>query len=165
MKRANNFPELEIKVLLADDDIDDCGFFKEALQQLPFRTELTIVNNGEKLIELLTKKKEIFDVLFLDMNMPCKDGFACLKELKDDSELNKLLVIILSTSSDAKVIDLLYRNGAHYYICKPPDFTELIELIGQALAGMGHKKGEHVLTTQPPREKFVLNHLHLSKKG
>ncbi|HET6557941.1 MAG TPA: hypothetical protein VFG54_11545, partial [Prolixibacteraceae bacterium] len=61
-------------VLLADDDKADCLHFKEALEELPVSARLTIVHNGEQLIEQLTKKgNKLPDVLFLDLNMPRKN--------------------------------------------------------------------------------------------
>lgn len=68
-------------ILLADDDLDDCRFFREALEELPFSTSEKIVTNGEDLMQLLTDKDEkLPDVLFLDLNMPRKNGFQCLGE-------------------------------------------------------------------------------------
>ena len=68
-----------LNLLLADDDIDDCSFFKEVLENLPISTHLTTVHDGEQLIQLLAKETiELPHVLFLDLNMPRKNGFECL---------------------------------------------------------------------------------------
>lgn len=123
-----------IDILLADDDPADCLLFKEALEELPISAHLTIVNNGEQVIEEISKKgRKLPDVLFLDLNMPRKNGFASLGEIKRNPALEKLPVIIFSTSSNLEVVDKVFRDAAHYYICKPGDFSELKQVIYQAL--------------------------------
>jgi CheY-like chemotaxis protein len=123
-----------LNILLADDDKDDCLFFKEALEELPLVSNLTTVHNGEQLIQLLTKKTvQLPDVLFLDLNMPRKNGFTCLEEIKSDHKLSHVPVIILSTLFDENIANRLYKNGALFYICKPPDFHELKKVINLAL--------------------------------
>jgi CheY-like chemotaxis protein len=80
-----------LNILLADDDIDDCIFFKEAVEELLIPTVFTIVHEGEQLMQLLTKEAtDLPDVLFLDLNMPRKNGFECLSEIKDNKKLNQL---------------------------------------------------------------------------
>jgi CheY-like chemotaxis protein len=121
-------------ILLADDDEADCLLFKEALEELPVSAHLTIVHNGEQVIEELTKKgNKLPDVLFLDLNMPRKNGFAALGEIKRSRKLEDLPVIIFSTSSELGTIKNVYRDAAHYYICKPVDFQQLKRAIYEAL--------------------------------
>ncbi|MEO5602661.1 MAG: response regulator [Cyclobacteriaceae bacterium] len=106
-------------LLLADDDKDDGFFFSRALQKIPIATHLTIVDDGEKLMMYLNKNlKQLPDVLFLDLNMPRKNGSECLVEIKKDEILKELPVVIYSTSLYEDTADLLYKNGAHYYIRK-----------------------------------------------
>ena len=142
----------QLNILLADDDIDDCLFFKQALEKLTPSTHLTTVQNGEQLMQLLTKGTyEVPDVLFLDLNMPRKNGFECLTEIKLSKKLNMLPVIIFSTSLDQAVVNLLYKNGAQYYIRKPAQFSQLKDLIQQILTLITEKN-----ISQPTRENFVL---------
>jgi CheY-like chemotaxis protein len=142
-------------LLLIDDDKDDCLFFKEALDELPVTAELTTVHNGEQLMDLLTEGGEAVPsdplVLFLDLNMPRKNGFEVLSELKQDDKLKGLPVIIFSTYFEPEEINQLYDEGAHYYIRKPVEFSQLKKLIYQALmliTGNAMK--------QPPKDDFVL---------
>ena len=115
-----------INILLAYDDIGDCMFFKEALEELQLQTTFTAVHDGEQLMQMLTKNSnEIFHLLFLDLNMPSKNGFACLTEIKHSEKLQSLPVIILSTSYVESIANLLYINGAQHHICKPSDFSLL----------------------------------------
>jgi len=124
----------DINILLADDDKADCLLFKNALGELPVTARLTIVHNGEQVIEELTKKgNEQPDVLFLDLNMPRKNGFATLGAIKRSSELQNLPVIIFSTASDKEMVKIVFKDAAHYYICKPVDFSQLKKVIYEAL--------------------------------
>ena len=88
-----------LQLLLADDDEDDCFFFEGALAELETITELTTVHDGEQLMRRLTglASTDLPYALFLDLNMPRKNGFECLLEIKEDPALNRLPVIILST--------------------------------------------------------------------
>lgn len=151
-------PMRDFNILLADDDKDDCLLFKEVLEELHLKTSLTSVHDGEQLMRLLTKKSsDNFDVLFLDLNMPRKNGFECLAEIKRIGNLKSLPVIIISTSYDPMVTDLLYRNGAQHYICKPADFSELRTIIQEALLLVSEHNN-----VQPPREKFQLRSLKVN---
>lgn len=139
-------------ILLADDDDDDCRFFKDALDELPLDVSLNTIGNGAELMHLLIKNlPDLPNMLFLDLNMPRKSGFECLSEIKQDEKLKQLQVIVYSTSLDPQVIDLLYTKGANYYIRKPADFTDLKNVIYKAIS-LGIQKN----SSQPPKEKFVI---------
>lgn len=123
-----------INILLADDDKDDCLLFNEVLAELPVATSLATVNDGEQLMQHLQNvSANLPDILFLDMNMPRKDGFECLTEIKKHSLLQEIPIVIYSTSNDPEIINQLFDKGAHYYICKPADFQELKKAIHRAL--------------------------------
>ena len=141
-----------INLLLADDDTDDCLFFKEALEELPIYANLTTVNDGVQLMHLLTAKEtQSFHALFLDLNMPRKSGFECLTEIKSIDKLMSLPVITYSTSLNMEVVDLLYQKGAHYYICKPGEYGKLKKVISEAIALILQNQA-----AQPIRDKFIL---------
>ena len=148
-----------IHLLLADDDKDDCLFFAEALEELPLSTHLTTVHDGEQLMQFLTKKAEqLPHVLFLDLNIPRKNGLECLAEIRLNKKLKGLFVIIFSTSSEQDIVNMLYKNGAHHYIRKPPEFAQLKKVIHAALKIItkGLPAGKTGNVEQPPKEKFVL---------
>jgi CheY-like chemotaxis protein len=141
-----------LNILLCDDDSDDCYFFNEALDNLFLPTNLTTVHDGEQLMQLLTNEtNELPHVLFLDLNMPRKNGLECLTEIKHNNELKQLPVIIFSTSFDQEVVNLLYKNGAQYFIRKPSEFPQLQKVILQALTLISKEN-----ISQPPRDNFVL---------
>ena len=141
-----------LNILLADDDTDDCIFFKEALEELQPSTHLTVVHDGEQLMQLLINETNEFpDVLFLDLNMPRKNGFECLSEIKLSKKLNQLPVIIFSTSFEQEVVNQLYQNGAQYFIRKPSEFSQFKKIIQHSLALIAQEN-----ISQPTRENFVI---------
>ena len=143
---------IKYNLLLADDDTDDCIFFQEVLDELGIAATLTIVNDGVELMHLLSKKTDTLpDVLFLDLNMPRKNGFECLLEIKLNDKLKRLPFVIFSTSLDMQVVNLLYEKGAHYYIRKPGEFSKLKKVIHEALTITSQTK-----SAQPVKEKFIL---------
>ena len=140
-------------LLLADDDNDDCTFFKEALEDLPISANLLTVHDGVQLMNYLSTKADTLpDVLFLDLNMPLKNGFECLSEIKSSREFENVPVIIFSTSLNMEVVDLLYQKGAHYYIRKPGEYDKLKKVILEAVTLTLKNK-----LTQPTRDKFILH--------
>lgn len=141
-----------LNILLADDDKDDRFFFAQALKELPIPTKLVTINNGERLMSYLSENSEhLPDVLFLDLNMPRKNGNECLLEIKLSKKIQHLPVVIYSTSLNEDVADLLYQNGAYYYIRKT-GFTELKKVLHGILTTMGEKN-----FTRPSREEFILS--------
>jgi len=124
----------QLRILLADDDIDDCQFFTEALQALPIPTELNVVHDGEQLMNYLTEHTEhLPNVLFLDINMPRKNGFECLTEIKHNEKMKDLPVVMFSTSGAQDKISILFKTGADVYIRKPSNFAQLVQVIHHAL--------------------------------
>ena len=149
----------QLSILLADDDKDDRFFFSMALESLTVPTQLAIVMDGEKLMVYLDENShQLPDVLFLDLNMPRKNGFECLNEIKLNNSLNKLPVIIYSTSFEQDVVNQLYKNGAHYFIRKPAEFSQLKKLIQQTITllmrDLSNENTE--IIQQPSLENFVL---------
>lgn len=141
----------KFQLLLADDDKDDRFFFERVLKKLPISTQLTTVEDGEKLMDYLLGNSILPDVLFLDLNMPRKNGSECLKEIKGNEKLKELPVIMYSTSLHEDIADLLYKSGAHYYIRKGT-LEELEQALHSTLTLMVEKQ-----LTRPTRDKFILS--------
>ncbi len=143
----------QLNVLLADDDIDDCLFFEQAITELAASTSFTAVHDGEQLMQLLTNETyQLPHILFLDLNMPRKNGFECLDEIKQHEKLKNLPVVIFSTSFEQDVVNLLYDNGANYFIRKPSEFALFKKIILHTFK-LFIQDGNIV---QPPKESFVL---------
>ncbi|SHG31007.1 Response regulator receiver domain-containing protein [Flavobacterium micromati] len=140
-----------VNLLLADDDMDDCLFFQEALEELSMAANLSTVNDGVQLMDFLKAAIALPDALFLDLNMPRKSGFECLTELKDNNSFKEIPIIIFSTSLDPEVVNKLYNNGAHYYIRKPGDFNILKRVIEEATSRISKNKSQ-----RPERIDFII---------
>jgi len=124
----------QLNILLADDYFDDCNFFKQALEALPLSIQLQIVNDGEQLMNHLNVNSESLpDILFLDINMPRKNGVECLAEIKRNEKLKDLPIVVFSTSNSQEKINLVFKTGAHVYVHKPGDFGQLKQVILHAL--------------------------------
>ena len=143
--------DAELNILLADDDPDDRMFFSDAISAVGQKANLTMVKDGSKLMDHLAAPGiALPDILFLDLNMPFKNGFQCLSEIRCDSRLKDIFVIIYSTTSNPKEVDETFAKGANLFIHKPNTFTELKRMLAKVF--------ELDLTQYTPPEKaaFVL---------
>ena len=123
-----------LNIILAEDDKDDCLIFNDAIQELSLSASLQMVHDGEQLMQHLeTVLTNLPDALFLDLNMPRKNGVECLTEIKRHPTLKKIPVIIYSTSYDRKKAHMLFKTGANYYICKPSDYEELKNIVQRTI--------------------------------
>jgi len=104
-------------VILADDDRDHGILFEHILKQVDSSKTLTIIKDGEQLIEFLTS--QVPDLLFLDLNMPCKNGHECLLEIRQKLGLKDLPVVVYSSSTHMTDIQKSYINKADLYMVKP----------------------------------------------
>ena len=133
--------------------MDDCVFFKEAVEELLQSAQLSTIHDGEQLMLYLNNEtNKLPDVLFLDLNMPRKNGFECLSEIKLNQKLKDLPVIIFSTSFEQEVVNLLYKNGAQYFIRKPSEFSQFKKIIHQTIITLIIPQN----ISQPTRENFVV---------
>jgi CheY-like chemotaxis protein len=124
-----------LKILLADDDESDRLLFKEAFGELKIKTVVHTVNNGMQLMEYLTKKDAALPhLVFLDLNMPRKNGLECLKEIRSIEKFKEIPIAIYSTSASKNDIEETFRNGANVYIKKPSDFNILKQLLEKVVS-------------------------------
>lgn len=123
-----------LHILLADDDENDRQLFKEAFSELNIKTIVRTVNNGIQLMQWLNRKNiRLPDLLFLDLNMPRKNGLECLKEIKSSEKLKDISISIYSTSDNEKDIEETFLNGANVYITKPNNFNKLKQVLEKAV--------------------------------
>jgi CheY-like chemotaxis protein len=126
--------ESTLRILLADDDEDDRTFFSEAIAELKMTNQLTLFNDGKDLMEYMNNPdSQLPHILFLDLNMPYKNGLDCLKEIRADQRFKNVSVAIYSTSSSEKDIENTFVEGANIYIKKPNDFSELKKVIKEVV--------------------------------
>jgi CheY-like chemotaxis protein len=144
----------QINILLAEDDKDDCYLFEKAMKELELSVIFNTVRDGVDLMEYLSENlKQLPNILFLDLNMPRKNGFECLVEISENEKLKDLSVIILSTSFpqdrnyELGMISHLFKLKARVFIRKPHDFALLKQVILHALA----------MTAESNELKYILN--------
>ena len=114
-------------IILAEDDIDDQNIFQIALQEIDANVQTQFVSNGRDLIKLLDQCKP--DLLFLDLEMPYKNGLECLLEIKSDPVLEKIPVIVFSSTTKPSNIQTAYEMGAHLFFIKSPVYSDYLSSI------------------------------------
>lgn len=141
-----------VKVLLADDDADDRELFRIALTETDNSAKLTAVEDGDKLMQYLSKVDgHPPDIIFLDINMPCKNGKQCLREIRSNRMLKHIPVIMFSTSYNKADVDETFSDGANRYVPKPVLIKDLVKIL-QRIFSSGSK--ENFL--KPDKKNFVL---------
>lgn len=126
-----------ITILMADDDEDDRLLASEALSESRLANALHFVRDGEELMDYLYRRGQYVlesdsprpGLILLDLNMPKKDGREALKEIKADSNLRQIPVVVLTTSMAEEDIYRTYDLGANSFIAKPVTFDSLVEVI------------------------------------
>ena len=116
-------------ILLIDDDSDDQDIFISALGEVSDSVKCTVISDAVLALDKLRSEAIIPDVIFLDLNMPLMNGQQFLAEIKKDSVLNKIPVIVLSTTSHSAVIRDCRNLGALDFITKPDDYNTLIQIL------------------------------------
>jgi CheY-like chemotaxis protein len=145
----NNEP---LYILLADDDEGDRLIFKKSFSELKIKTKVHTVNNGLELMEWLNSKDiRLPYLLFLDLNMPHKNGLECLIEIRSNERLKDIFIAIYSTSDNEKDLDDTFINGANIYIAKPYDFNMLKQVLEKAVRTATQYKDQSM-----KRENFLL---------
>ena len=136
-------------LLIAEDDKEDYLLLVEALEQIYSGFSIRRAVNGLELMGYL-KSFEKPEVIFLDLNMPVRNGIQSLKLIKAIPEFRNIPVIIYSTSNYRRDINEAFSNEAHYYIVKPTSLTALIN----ALLDVFNRLVEN--GERPSKSNFVL---------
>ena len=123
-------------VLFVDDDVEDFEIFRDAFHHVNINGRVIHERDcGAALTFLRMRSAPPPDYIFLDINMPVMGGDDCLKELKTDSQLKQIPVIIYSTSIGPSEKEKYKKLGAADTFVKPTRFTEVVRII-QSLASM-----------------------------
>lgn len=117
----------QIHILMADDDEEDLLFARDALSQSRMKHTFETVSDGQALMERVRSQRP--DLILLDLNMPKKTGLEALEELKADSSLCSIPVVVLTTSKADEDILASYRLGASSFIRKPVTFAALVQIM------------------------------------
>ncbi len=120
----------DLSIIIAEDDADDRLLIQDALHENQIeKRQIIFAEDGEELLHLLKGNDYHPHIIFLDLNMPRKDGRQALKEIKSDENLKHIPVIIFTTSSSDEDIFNCYHEGSNTYFTKPARFQELVEIV------------------------------------
>jgi len=123
-----------IHILLVEDNEGDILLTKEALEDAKIHVKLSVVKDGKEAIDFINKQgkytaAELPDLLLLDVNLPKKNGHEVLQYIKSNENLKHIPVIMLTTSSSEKDINLAYNNYVSCYITKPVDVNDFLGVV------------------------------------
>lgn len=111
-------------VLLSEDNLEQCFFFKKALKEILPSIQFSEVHDGEELLSFL--ENYLPDLLFLDLVMPCKNGIQCIKEIREDRRYDALPIIVYTVSKRENAIQTTYGLGANLFFSKPKEYSDLV---------------------------------------
>jgi CheY-like chemotaxis protein len=136
MTGAAPYEETPIEVLLVEDDPGDVLMTQEAFEEHKVRNRLAVVSDGAEALSYLRREGAYVDavrpdLILLDLNLPRRDGREVLQEIKNDDDLGRIPVVVLTTSAADEDILRSYQLHANAYVTKPVDFERFITVIRQ----------------------------------
>lgn len=118
------------KIIIVENDEDERIFMKEGFDAADMFEIITQVQNGDALLEWLNENKNnLPDIILSDLNMPGKDGYDIIKEIKNSADWSHIPVIITSTSSTKTIMDKCLSQGASDYVVKPETFVQYLPYV------------------------------------
>jgi CheY-like chemotaxis protein len=123
-----------LRIFYADDDEDDIYFFSDAVKEVDCECDLTTFSNGVDLLKNIKINLAVRNIIFLDINMPLKNGLDTLRDLKNSQQWSSVPVYLISTSNDDNLKEKAISLGAEGYLEKPSDYNELREMVRAVLA-------------------------------
>ncbi len=125
-----------LQILLVEDNSADVRLTEEAFKEGHVNTWLQVARDGEEALAILRRQAPFTDaarpdIVLLDLNLPRKDGFEVLAEIKNDEELRHTPVVVLTTSNVLEDVQRTYDLHANCYIRKPVDFEDFLRVVRQ----------------------------------
>lgn len=122
-----------LEILLVEDNEDDVIMTREAFANVKITNDIHVVKDGDEALTYLQQKDQYVDVnapglILLDINLPKKNGMEVLTEIKADSALCHIPIIMLTTSEREEDVMRSFSNGACSYITKPVGFNEFVDV-------------------------------------
>ena len=128
----------EVVVLIVEDDDGHARLIEKNLRRASINNEMLRFADGQQILDFLFRrgegrKREHFTpyLLLLDIRIPKMDGVEVLRQIKQDEELRKIPVIMLTTTDDPREVDACHRLGCSHYIVKPVEYDKFSAALGQ----------------------------------
>jgi two-component system, chemotaxis family, response regulator Rcp1 len=123
-----------VDILLVEDNAGDVRLTQEVLRDSKVRNNLIVASNGEEALNCLRKQGKYKDtirpdLILLDLNLPVKDGREVLAQIKQDPDLKRIPVVVLTTSKAEEDILKTYNLHANCYVTKPVDLEQFIGVV------------------------------------
>lgn len=123
-----------VEILLVEDNPADVRITVEALKEIKIKNNLNVAHDGVDALNYLRKlgkhaEAQRPDLILLDLNLPKKDGREVLKEIKEDPDLKRIPIVILTISKAEEDILKSYSLHANCYITKPVDLDQFIKVV------------------------------------
>ena len=130
----NEYKRLKAKILLVEDNAADIRLTKEVLQESKIVSSLDVVRDGVEAIEFLKRRGKYSNanrpnLIILDLNLPKRDGFHVLEEIKKHEELKRIPVVVLTVSDNKDDLIKAYNLHANCYVIKPLEMKEFYRII------------------------------------
>jgi CheY-like chemotaxis protein len=115
----------KIKILIAENDEDEQFFMKDGFEESGYFDVISFAGSGDELLEILySSNDDRPDLILSDLNMPGKNGYDILKELRGQSRFHEIPIVITSTSAVRSVVETCMQLGATKFMQKPETFVE-----------------------------------------
>jgi CheY-like chemotaxis protein len=123
-----------IEILLVEDNEADAFLMQEVFQETSYRNNVNVVSDGFEAMKFLRREENFGgaprpDIILLDLNLPKKDGREVLEEVKSDSDLRAIPVIVLTTSESEEDVKNSYASHANCYITKPMELDQTYRIV------------------------------------
>ena len=125
-----------VVILIAEDDPGHVQLVKRNLWRSCVGNDILHFNDGQEILDFLfrsgtnnIREESGSYFILLDIRMPRVDGREVLRQIKEDEQLKKIPVIILTTTDKASEIDRYYRMGCSFYMIKPADYSQFMEAV------------------------------------
>jgi CheY-like chemotaxis protein len=124
------------RILLAEDDPKDIELMVNALNEYNLANDILVVRDGVEALDYLYRRGSFAQeppgnpiVILLDLKMPKMDGIQVLRQIKSDTQLQLIPVVVLTSSSESQDLETCYRLGVNAYVVKPVKFTDFVEAV------------------------------------
>ena len=128
----------EVVILIAEDDEGHASLIRKNLNRAGITNEIQHFKDGQEILDFLMgdnnghhRKSGTAYLLLLDIRMPKVDGVEVLRQVKQDEELRKIPVIMITTTDDPREVEKCHKLGCSNYITKPIDYDKFVESIKQ----------------------------------